>query len=515
MQYRYDEERAQKAVNFISNLKYLDEDGKIKRFELDTWKDRVVRDLFGWVTEEGRLRYRNAFIFVAKKNLKTSLSAAILLYALFGLNKYSIEAYSAASEIKQAKIVYRYAKNFIDSTPALTKRAKCTDTNKRIDFKDRNSYYESLSSDAGSKHGYNAFLVIVDELHSHKSRALYDALSQASAAKEESLFIVITHAGNNVNNACYELYQYAKDVRDGKVKDDTFYACLFELDSGDDWRDESVWGKANPSLGTGKSLSFMQSAFTKASRLKTEEINFKQLHLNMWVQASEETWIDDESWMACKSDIDVQSLAGASCIGGYDGAEVEDFCAFVLYFPEKKVLLPYFWITEARLEERIEQGHLDLLVWKKEGHLRVTRGNVIDVDVIEEDIVALSQVYDIIAIAYDQAKSRVLIGNLTEKKFKCLPHGQQKMHMHQSTVLLERMIKQKEIHHNGHPILRWMFQNAVVDRGVTDLIKPDRKRSADKIDGVVSAVMAVGLMLNDDIKKKLEKRPFRVEDYIS
>ena len=506
--YVFDETKAQRAVNFINKLYYTDEDtGERKAFVLEGWQEKIVKDLFGWVDDTcGKLRYRTAFIFVSKKNGKTALAGAILLYCLFGLRKYNIETYSAAAEREQASIIYRYAKDMVESTDALNKRAYCVDSTKRIVFKEQKNYYASLSSDAASKHGYNPFITIIDELHAHKSRALYDALSQASAAKEESLQIIITHAGNNINNACFELYEYAKDVASGKVKDDTFYPALFEIDDKELWKEEERWYKANPGLGTIKSLSFMRSQLTKALRMKSEELVFKQLHLNLWTQASAETWIDDDTWMQGFDDnIDWDSLRGAIVTGGLDLAENKDFSAFVLYFPEHGIIRPYFWIPQAQLDERIEDEHTDLLAWQEQGLLKVTDGNIVDHDVIEEDIKDILSQYETAAVAYDRYKATQLVLNLGDDGITMLPFGQGFRSMNPACQEFERLLTKGRIRHDGNRILRWMVSNTVLYMDPAGLIKPDRSKSKDKIDGLVASVMAVGLTLSDYFNEQYEQ----------
>jgi phage terminase large subunit-like protein len=352
-EYIFDEEKASKVVNFIGNLKYLDsDDGQVKRFELDDWKRTTVEKLFGTVKPNGKLWYRRAYISIAKKNRKSSLATAMLLYAIYGLGKKNIENYSAADAKNQAAIIYDMAVNFIEHTPALTRRTKLNATKKRITNTESNGFYESLSSDGDTKHGFGPFMTVVDEIHVHKSKNLYDALKRGSTGKEESLFLVITHAGKGSKHFSREIYDHAKKVQDGSIEDNRYYVCLYELEDGDDWTDKNNWVKPNPSLLSGqKPWDGILDGFTEAQVSTAEQITFKQMELNMWVDSTEGVWINDADWMACEKVFSPESLYGQTALSGYDGAEVSDFCALVLFFSRNKEAFTVF-LDHAREVER-------------------------------------------------------------------------------------------------------------------------------------------------------------------
>ncbi len=278
----FDEEKASRATRFIGQLRHTKGDWAGKKFNLLPWEEKIIRDLFGMVNEDGRRQYREAYISVARKNGKTEIAGAIGNYALFADGEQGSEVYCAAGDRDQAGLVYGAAKSMVEQNATLGRNSKIVDSVKRIIFPKRNSFLRALSSEAYSKHGYNPHLAICDEVHVWPGRDLYDVLKTGMGARSQPLLISITTAGFDRTSLCWELYTYAKKVISGVVEDPTFYASIYEVEENEDWKDETNWYKANPGLGIYRSLEEMRGAFKRAIELPAFENNFRRLYLNQW-----------------------------------------------------------------------------------------------------------------------------------------------------------------------------------------------------------------------------------------
>ena len=246
----YDKNEADMAVGFIQQLKHTKGIWAGKPFTLLPWQEQIIRDLFGVVKEDGYRQFNTAFIEVPKKNGKSELAAAVALYLCCGDGEQRAEVYGCASDRQQASIVFEVAADMVRSSPALSKRVKILASTKRLVFTPTNSFYQVLSAEAYSKHGFNIHGVVFDELHTQPNRQLYDVMTKGSGdARMQPLFFLITTAGTDTNSICYEVHQKALDIINGKKYDSTFYPVVYGADQSDDWTSKEVWKKANPSLG--------------------------------------------------------------------------------------------------------------------------------------------------------------------------------------------------------------------------------------------------------------------------
>lgn len=216
----YDEAKAQHAVNFINCLKHTKGQWRGVNFELLDWQDKIIRDVFGTVKDNGYRQYNTAYIEIPKKQGKSELAAAVALLLTCGDNEWGAEVYGAAADRQQASIVFDVAVEMVEQCPALKKRIKPIMSVKRLVYKPTGSFYQVLSAEAFTKHGLNVHGVIFDELHAQPNRELYDVLTKGSGdARTQPLFFLITTAGNDRNSICYEVHQKAQDILEGRKID--------------------------------------------------------------------------------------------------------------------------------------------------------------------------------------------------------------------------------------------------------------------------------------------------------
>ena len=499
----FDREKADHAVDFINCLKHTKGRWRGVPFELLPWQDRIIRDVFGTLKENGYRQYNTAYVEIPKKNGKSELAAGVALYMTCGDGEWGAEVYGCASDRQQASIVFDVAVDMVDQCPALKKRIKPVMSVKRLVYKPTNSFYQVLSAEAYTKHGLNVHAVIFDELHAQPNRELFDVMTKGSGdARTQPLFFLITTAGTDRNSVCFEQHQKAEDIILGRKIDPTFYPVIYGASDDADWSSEKVWYQANPSLGHTIDIEKVWNAYLSAKDNPAEENIFRQLRLNQWVKQSTR-WMQMEKWDNCAFPVDERELIGRECYGGLDLSSSIDITAFVLVFPprddaEKYIILPYFWIPEENMNLRVRRDHVPYDVWEKQGCLMTTEGNVIHYGFIENFVDELGKKFHIREIAFDRWGAVQMVQNLEGLGFTVVPFGQGFKDMSPPSKRLMELVLEKKIAHGGHPVLRWMMDNIFVRTDPAGNIKPDKEKSTEKIDGAVATVMALDRAIRNE-----------------
>lgn len=492
----YSKATADAAVSFIGCLKHTKGEWYGQPFELIDWQEQIIRDVFGILKPNGYRQFNTAYIEIAKKQGKSELAAAVALLLTCGDYEHGGEVYGCASDRQQASIVFDVAVDMVDQCPALKSRIKPILSQKRLVYKPLGSFYQVLSAEAYTKHGLNVHGVVFDELHAQPNRQLYDVMTHGSGdARKQPLYFLITTAGNDPHSICYEVHQKAKDILDGRKIDKTFYPVIYGAEEEEDWTDPKVWAKANPSLGITVDIEKLKVACESARNNPAEENLFRQLRLNQWVKQSIR-WMPMEKWDACSFAVDTKHLRGRPCYGGLDLSSTTDITAFVLVFPpmdedDKYTILPFFWIPEDSVDLRVRRDHVPYDIWRQQGFLQTTEGNVVHYGFIEEFIEALGTQYDIREIAFDRWGAIQMTQNLEGLGFTVVPFGQGFKDMSPPTKELMKLTLEQKLAHGGHPVLRWMMDNVTVRTDPAGNIKADKEKSTEKIDGAIATIMAL------------------------
>ena len=492
----YDKDAADFAVNFIQCLCHTKGTWAGKPFELIDWQEQIIRDVFGTMKPNGYRQFNTAYIEIPKKQGKSELAAAVALLLCCGDGEERAEVYGCAADRQQASIVFEVAADMVRMCPALNKRVKILASQKRIIFQPTNSFYQVLSAEAYSKHGFNIHGVVFDELHTQPNRKLFDVMTKGSGdARMQPLYFLIMTAGTDTNSICYETHQKAKDILEGRKIDPTFYPVIYGADESDDWTDPKVWKKANPSLDITVGIDKVKAACESAKQNPGEENSFRQLRLNQWVKQAVR-WMPMEKWDACAFPVDVEELEGRVCYGGLDLSSTTDLTAFALVFPpvdeeDKYIVLPYFWVPEETLDLRVKRDHVPYDVWERKGFLETTEGNVVHYAYIEKFIERLGERFYIREIAYDRWGATQLSQDLEGMGFTVVPFGQGFASMSPPTKELMRLVLEQKIAHGGHPVLRWNMDNIYIRTDPAGNIKADKAKSTEKIDGAIAMIMAL------------------------
>ena len=488
----FEEDRAAFAIEFVEHCCSHVKGEKAKTtLILEDWQKAIFANLFGWIRPDGTRRYREAFIFIPRKNAKTTMAAAVIALVLYTDDEPGAECYSAAAEREQARLCFDIVTGMIRNEPEMNSRAELY----KYSIVVGDSSYKAISAEAGSKHGFNAHLVVNDELHVHRTRELTDVLATSMGSRRQPLLVHLSTSDyEREGSICNEKQDYAEKVCSGVIEDMAFLPVVYKAEREDDWTDPKIWRKANPNLGVSISEEFIARECQRAKEEPEFENEFKRLHLNIRTEQAFR-WMPMGKWDACNTAVDHDTLLGKACYAGLDLASIGDMAALVLAFPidERYVLLPFFWCPADTAEERERKERQPYRTWARQGLLELTPGNRIDYRFIRHRIQALGKQYAIQEIAFDPWNATTLAGQLAEEDgFKMLEHGQGTKAMNEPMKMLMRLVLGKEIVHGGHKILRWNASNIAAIRDPSDCIRPDKKHSAEKIDGMVAAIMAIG-----------------------
>ena len=442
----------------------------------------------------------------------SELAAAIALYLLYADNEPSAEVYGAAADRGQASIVFDVAKRMVEMTPALLKRSKIMAATKRLVNYSNVGFYQVLSAEVGTKHGLNVSGLVLDELHAQPNRSLVDVLTKGSGdARTQPLYFLITTAGTDRNSICYEYHTKAKDILDGRRIDPSFYPVIYGLNDGDDWNAEESWYKANPSLGYTITIDRVRDAHREALTNPAEENVFRQLRLDQWV-GSVVAWIPEHIYDRGNLPIDLEKLRGRECYAGLDLSSTSDITAFVLVFPplhdgEKYIVVPHFWLPRETLDLRVRRDHVPYDVWERMGLFHITEGNVVDYNFVRKTINELHTMYNIKEIAADRWNATQLITDLQGDGFTVVPMGMGFKDMSPPMKELYKLLLGGMFIHGGNPVLRWMAGNVVAEIDAAENIKPSKKKSTEKIDGIVAWIMALDRCIRHEMQGSVYDEP--------
>lgn len=469
-------------------------------------REQIIMPLFGWERSDSFRRYRRAYISAPKKNFKSTLCSGLSAYMLLGDREDGAEVYTAAATRQQATIVYREAANMVEASPGLAKHVHVRRGSKTMWVPATKSLYMALAADAGSVEGPNISCLIFDELHTQKTRDLWDSLRYGGDNRDQPLLISITTAGYDRNSVCYEQCQQARAILDGSRKDLSFFPFLLEVPEEADWQDPEEHKRVNPGLGITVNREAFQEALEEAQQSAQAENAFRRRKLNQWTKQSVR-WLKTGEWAACKGTVDAKALEGRQCYGGLDLAQVSDANVLALLFPGDDGVydvLPFFWMPVEPAEERQRQTSVPYLDWIRDGWIIGTDGWIADYSFMRRDISgvmpgtmtltgeALVDRYAIQEIGIDRLfQGAQLMTDLGSDGIECVSLGQGFMSMAAPTKSLKELILSRKIRHGGHPVLDWMMDNAAVRTDPAGNWKPDKAESEGKIDGVVATIMAL------------------------
>ncbi|SFH23024.1 terminase large subunit [Ensifer sp. OV372] len=511
------------AVRFIRALKHAASTAPKKAFQLYDPFERVTRRIYGPRNPDGTRVVKKVFLLEGRGNRKTSHAAAWSLLHLLGPEAVPAgQVIFAACDREQAGIGFREAANIVRMDKRLVAATKINDafnSAKQILNRKNGATLKAISSDGKAQHGTTPNFILIDEIHQWKGRDLWEALDSGTTKVADPLTIICTTAGRGQDNLGFEQYDYAYKVATGEIDDPTVLPILFQLEPGDDWRDETTWPKANPGLPYGfPNIVGLRNKAKEAENSPPARYQFQQLNLNIWQAASRDPLFDMAVYDAGHDkhfhNEKLADLEGLPCWLGVDLSRSGDLTAIVgawRHDDGRITVHPWFFLPSEGLEEKAKVEQVPYPRWRDDGLLNVIEGPIIEPDVITDEIINLCGRFDVREVVFDPALAAPIYPKLMDHGINVLRHPQNATHMHGPICDLERVVNGRRIRHGAHPILRNHFESVVVKRATSasELTTMHKgTRHSNHIDGAIASALAVfRAAANDNQRSILDLDP--------
>jgi phage terminase large subunit-like protein len=517
---RWDREAAQRAIDFFPDVLRLAEGEHAgKPFILQPWQQFIVGSLFGWKSSDGFRRFRNAYVEVGKGNGKSPLAGGIGLYMLCADGEISAECYAAATSRDQANILFRDAVRMVEASPALAARILKSGSRHVFNLAHTasGSYFRPVSSEKRGLDGKRVHFAAIDELHEHPNSIVVDKMRAGTKARRQALIFRITNSGFDLETVCGHEHEYSQKIVERILEDDSWFSFVCCFDEGDEWTDEKNWIKPNPNLGVSIQLKYLREQVTEALGMPSKQNTVKRLNFCVWTSGASAA-IDPNEWRKCagfsldgkdprklRAEIEEQ-LAGRRCFIALDLSSTEDLTAEVKLFPPEGkddlwIAIPHFWLPQANIDRKVKELRVPYDVWVREGWIVATEGDVVDYDAPLRQVMADLEQYRVAEITFDPWNSTQFANDLQKQgvAVELLTKFKQVLELFNEPTkkLLEVLIPKRKIAHLGNPVLSWNASNLVVWTDPNGSMRPTKRSSRGKIDGMVALIMALGRAISN------------------
>lgn len=502
--YEFSEEKANLICLFVEQMPHVKgTQWAGKKIKLEPWQCFIYTTIFGWIYRDtGLRRFRLVYIECGRKNSKSTMSAPVGIYLTCADDEMGQEVYSAATTRDQAKIVWEVAKNMVQRNAQLRKHFGL-DTSAHSVYQTRSgSKFVAVSAEGNNLDGLNGSSII-DELHAHRTRKVYDVLETAKAARQQPLLWNITTAGYDRSGICYEVRNYLTKILTGAADDESFFGVIYTLDPDDNWQDESVWRKANPNLNVSVDIKELRNLAKKAASMPSALTNFLTKHMNVWVNASVNLF-DIVRWQELANpDLRPDQFKYEPLWIGFDFAPRNDFSSIVMLFRREEDDGTHFYVfakhflSEGKIEESENASYGG---WAREGWITTNPGNQTSVKVIENAIVNIADAgYQVQELDCDPSRVQGIQELVAERcHITVVDIPQLPSKLCPSTEYLSALIADGKIHHNGDPVLTWMLSNVVGKHKEAWGEYPVKEFPENKIDGITALLIAMNrAMINE------------------
>ena len=499
---------ARQVCSFIEQLPHVE--GKWETPTICLHRSHIffLVNLFGFRNPGDTRRFTSALFAVARKNAKSTLAAAILLYCLCYEQEPGPQVITAATTGDQARVIFNIAKRMVEQTPDLRDAFDLEVFAGAITSWSAGGNLRPINAHASTQDGLNPSVVALDEIHAHKNHDLLNVLQSAAGARMHALWLYTTTEGYETPGPWPEMRLYAQQVLSGLIDAEHFFPLIFSLDDqvgspgevgyrpADEDFDETKWVKANPLMEVNPILEReIRKAAADARVMPGRHAEFKIKRLNRQATAAN-TWLNIERWKRCNRPVDLDWLEGKECWAALDGAATTDLMAFRLVWRVEGVVYTWGrrWVPEGAVAQRTERGTVPYAAWVASGFITMLPGNVIDYAAVERDILALCQRFKPKVIAYDSWNIRDLVNRLIAAEMPMQEFRQGPRSYNPAMQETERLYLSEQLHHGGDPVLNWCASNVTPRYDENLNMAPDKKRSADKIDDACALFMGVGVM---------------------
>lgn len=509
--YYFDEKEASRPCWFIENLTHTKGELAGRAIHLEPWQCFLLTTLFGWKAKAGNRRFRSAYVEVARGNGKSTLLSGIGLFCLCADHEPGAEVYSFATTREQAKIVFGDAQTMARGNRALQEAYGLEVTAHALYVPATNSTFQAKSAEGSTLDGLNTHLAIIDELHAHKKRDVFDVVETSLGKRRNSLMVSITTAGVDRTGICYEQRTLVTKILSGSLQDESYFGIIYTLDPDDDWKSDKALAKANPNWGVSVRPEVIRALQAKAIATPSAENNFKTKHLDVWCNA-DVGWMDMKAWDACADEsLDESDFDGEPCWLGLDLASTSDMTAKVKIFQRKidgashYYLFGDYWLPRTAIERGVNSQYQG---WEYLGYLHVCEGPVTDFAEIRDSILEDCGRYSVQSVAYDPFQAVQLSKELSDDGVPMVLCKQTVANLSDPMKQFQALVLDHRLHFNGDPVLTWMVSNVVCHVDVKENIYPRKDAPENKIDGVVAGIMALSRALLNDEHRAMDLNEF-------
>jgi len=465
-------------------------------FELDHWQERIVRRVFGDTLADGTRRVKNVVMLVSRGARKTSLAAALALLMTVhgGFRVHGGQVVNAAHDREQARIGFEEATGLVAAHRKLAAAVRVRNNKSEVVHLRSRATLKAVSSDAAAQNGRTPVFVVFDEIHAWKRRDLYDVLRTGLSKSDNTLSFTISQAGRGAEGIAAEVFGYARQVARGEVDDEGTLPILFENPADADPTDETVWHRANPGLARGyPNLTMLRQFAREAASRPPMLAKLKNDHLGIWLESYDTPWLDLATWDAGAAGlVDLDERTGETCWLGVDLGRTDDLTAIVAAFRDPDGGFSLYTWTFAPEETIAARADVPYRQWVDAGHLTPSPGAVTDYPQVEAAVRDLCQRFDVAEVCFDPWSASHMMQRLGDEGLPVFAHRQGFVSMAEPMRAFERAVGGRRLRHGGNPLLRWCVGNVIADADPAGNLKPNKRKSRDKIDPVVAAVMAVG-----------------------
>ena len=513
--FHFSDAHAARVCLFAEMLPHIKGELAGQKLHLEPWQIFILTTVFGWVNSAGHRRFRRVYIEVPRGNGKSALSSAVALYGLCADHEQGAEVYTFATTRDQARIVFNTSKEMMRRSPDVARYFNATVQANSVAVLSTSSSLEPKSSEGSTLDGLNTHLAIIDELHAHKTREVYDVVETSIGKRTQPLLWVITTAGSDRAGVCYEVRGFVCKVLERIAQDEQQFGIIYSIDRDDDWRTEAALRKANPNYGVSVRPDIVKALQEKAITVASAANNFQTKHLDVWTSA-DESWMNMPKWDALADrTLDPADFEdGSECCIGLDLASKKDICAKVkLFRREIGGKLHYYVFGDYFLpEETIETAkNSQYQGWVNLQQLHATPGASTDFELVSDSIRDDLARFNVVAVCYDPWQATQLATSLSNEGAPMLEVRQTVQNLSEPMKTLEALVLDGRIHHDGNPCLTWMISNVVAHTDAKENIYPRKQRAEEKIDGAVALITALSRFIGSE---QVERAP-SFDDFIN
>jgi phage terminase large subunit-like protein len=492
--WHFDNERASKICSFVELLPHIKGRWKTRNIVLEPWQCFLLTTIFGWVDADGFRRFRKALTVIPRKNTKTTIAAAVALFLLGVDGEPGAEVVSAATTKDQAKLCWEVGKRMVERSTGFRDRFGVEALSHSIVVEAAASSFKPLSRDADTLEGLNPHGWIVDELHAHKTREVFDVLDEATGARRQSLGFLISTEGENSTGIFAEQRAYGEQILAGRHEDDSYFVIIYTIDPEDDWTDPASWRKANPNLGVSVFEDDLATRCRQAQKNTESQSSFLTKRLNVRVGAGN-AYFNLLAWEhRCKDEaLAIEDFYGQPCQIFLDLASKSDACAKVQLFERqgKRYVFGKYYLPEDSLEKG--NPNYDLYRgWSDADWITITPGSATDYEFIERDLMFDVQNFQVLNVCYDPFQATQFATRMYSSGVPMQEYGMSVRNFSEPMKQLAADIVSGQIKHNGDPVLAWMIGNVTAKVDAKENVFPRKARPENKIDGAVALIGAYG-----------------------